>query len=138
VPTSSDSDLRRLAHRVLLLQAAAGLVVALVCLVVWGRDGFTSAVAGAVTGMIANLYMTFRALQPARTPQAALGRLYFGQLVKVIVTVGLFVLAFFVLPHVAWPALLVAYLATLVVSWSAPLRVIRRGSGAGSGKSREG
>ena len=66
-----------------------------------------------------------------RTPQAALGRLYFGQLVKVIVTVGLFVLAFYVLPHVVWPALLVAYLATLVVSWSGPLRVIRRGSGRG-------
>lgn len=131
MPTSSDSEARRLAYRVLVLQATAGLVVALLSLAVWGRYGFTSAVAGAVTGVIANLYMTFRALQPARTPQAALGRLYFGQLVKVIVTVGLFVLAFVLLPHVAWPALLVAYLATLVVSWSAPLRVIRRGSGKG-------
>lgn len=131
MPTSSDSDLRRLAHRVLILQAMAGLVVALVCLAVWGRYGFTSAVAGAVTGVVANLYMTFRALQPARTPQAALGRLYFGQLVKVIVTIGLFVLAFLLLPRVVWPALLVAYLATLVVSWSAPLRVMRRGAGRG-------
>ncbi len=131
MPTSSDSDARRLAHRVLVLQALAGLAVALVCLLVWGRDGLMSAVAGAVTGVIANLYMTFRALRPARTPQAALGRLYFGQLIKVIVTIGLFVLAFWLLPHVAWPALLIAYLATLVVSWSAPLRVIRRGSGRG-------
>jgi len=131
VPTSSDSDLRRLAHRVLVLQAATGLIVALVCLAVWGRNGFVSALAGAVTGVIANLYMTFRALQPARTPNAALGRLYFGQLVKVIVTVGLFVLAYVILPQVAWPALLLAYLATLVVSWSAPLRLIRRGTGRG-------
>lgn len=127
MPTSSDSDVRRLAHRVLVLQAVTGLVAALVCLVIWGRDGCVSALAGAVTGVIANLYMTFRALQPARTPTAALGRLYFGQLIKVVVTVGLFVLAFEILPHVAWPALLVAYLATLVVSWSAPLRMIRRG-----------
>jgi F0F1-type ATP synthase assembly protein I len=117
---------------VLVLQGLAGLVVALVCLVVWGRNGFVSAVAGAVTGVIANLYMTFRALQPARTPTAALGRLYFGQLIKVVVTVGLFVLAYELLPHVDWPALLVAYLGTLVVSWSAPLRMIRRGSGRGS------
>ncbi|HTW75430.1 MAG TPA: ATP synthase subunit I [Steroidobacteraceae bacterium] len=131
MPTSSDSDLRRLAHRVLVLQAATGLIVALVCLAVWGRNGFVSALAGAVTGVIANLYMTFRALQPARTPNAALGRLYFGQLVKVIVTVGLFVLAYVILPQVAWPALLLAYLATLVVSWSAPLRLIRRGTGRG-------
>jgi F0F1-type ATP synthase assembly protein I len=132
VPTSSDSDLRRLAHRVLMLQALAGLVVALICLAVWGRYGFTSAVAGAVTGVVANLYMTFRALQPASSPTAALGRLYFGQLVKVIVTIGLFVLAAVLLrPHVVWWALLVAYLATLVVSWSAPLRVMRRGAGRG-------
>ena len=37
-------------------------------------------------------------------------------------TVGLFVLAYVLLPHVVWPALLVAYLATLVVIWSVPLR----------------
>lgn len=131
MPTNSDSEARRLAYRVLVLQAMAGLVVAVLGLAVWGRYGFMSAVAGAVTGVIANLYMTFRALQPARTPQAALGRLYLGQLVKVVVTIGLFVLAFLLLPHVAWPALLVAYLATLVVSWSAPLRMIRRGTGRG-------
>jgi F0F1-type ATP synthase assembly protein I len=129
VPTSSDSDIRRLAHRVLLLQAVAGAAVALVCLVFWGRSAFISALAGAFTGVIANLYMTLRALQPARTPQAALGRLYFGQLVKVVVSVVLFVLAFRYLPHVVWPALLAAYLATLVVGWSMPLVRLRRGAG---------
>jgi len=133
VPTRSDSEIRRLAHRVLLLQAVVGLAAALVCLVFWGRNAFISALAGAFTGMIANLYMTLRALQPARSPQAALGRLYFGQLIKVVVTVALFVLALRYLPHVVWPALLVAYLAILVVSWSLPYASMRRGAGKRSG-----
>ncbi len=129
MPISSDSDVRRLAHRVLVLQGTVGLVVALVCLAVWGRTGLVSAVAGAVTGMVANLYMTLRALRPARTRSAALGRLYFGQLVKLVVTVGLFALAYVILPRVTWPALLVAYLATLVVSWRVSFALTRAGAG---------
>ncbi len=133
MPSSSYSDVRSLAYRVLLLQFGIGGAVALICLV-WGANASVSALAGAVTGVIANLYMTFRALLPASSPQAALGRMYFGQLIKVVLTVGLFVLAYELLPHVVWPALLVAYLATLAVSWSAPLRVIRRGEGKGLNK----
>ncbi len=129
MPTSSESEIRRLAHRVLLLQTVTGLAVALVCLVFWGRSACISALAGAFTGVIANLYMTFRALSPARTPQAALGRLYFGQFIKVVVSLVLFVLALRYLPHVAWAALLVAYLATLAVSWSVPFASLRGGAG---------
>lgn len=136
MPSSSDSATRPLAQRVLLLQAALGLAVALACLGGWGRNGFVSALAGAFTGVIANLYMTLRALAPARTPQAALGRLYFGQLTKLVVSVGLFVLAFLFLPkagvHVVWLALLAAYLATLAASWWVTFRLVRRGQDAGS------
>jgi F0F1-type ATP synthase assembly protein I len=73
--------------------------------------------------------MTLRALQPARTPQAALGRLYVGQLIKVVVSLALFVLVFRYLPHVVWPALFVAYLATLAVGWTVPTATLRRGTG---------
>ena len=83
VPTSSDSDIRPLASRILLVQTGAGAAVALVCLLVWGRYACVSALAGAATGVAANLYMTFRVLQPAPTPRGALGQLYMGQLVKV-------------------------------------------------------
>ena len=134
MPTSSDFATRPLAHRVLLLQSLSGLAVALVCLAGWGRNGFISALAGAVTGVIANLYMTFRALAPARTAQAALGRLYFGQLTKVIVSVALFVAAFVWLPkagvRVVWPALLLAYLATLAANWWVTFKLVRRGDRA--------
>ncbi len=117
--TSSDSDIRPLASRILLVQTGAGAVVALVCLLVWGRYACISALAGAGTGVVANMYMTFKALQPARTPRRALGQLYLGQLVKVALTVALFVLAAHT-PHVSWPALLIAYMATLVVFWWVP------------------
>ena len=93
MPTSSDSDIRPLASRILLVQTGAGAAVALVCLLVWGRYACVSALAGAGTGVVANMYMTFKALQPARTPRRALGQLYLGQLVKVGLTVALFMLA---------------------------------------------
>jgi F0F1-type ATP synthase assembly protein I len=132
VPTSSESDVRRLAYRVLLLQALVGLVVALVCLA-WGPKGFTSALTGAVTGVTANLYMTFRALSPAGTPQAALGRLYFGQFIKVVVTLGLFGVALLLYRRgqLVLGALLAGYLAVLVVSWTVPFFSLRRGASRG-------
>jgi ATP synthase protein I len=119
VPTSSDSDIRPLASRILLVQTGAGVAVTLVCLLVWGRHACLSALAGAGTGVAANMYMTFKALQPARTPRRALGQLYLGQLVKVALTVALLLLAAR-MPHVSWPALLTAYAATLVVFWWVP------------------
>jgi len=85
----------------------------------------TKAPEGAATGVAANLYMTFRVLQPARTPRRALGQLYLGQLVKVALTVALFMLAAR-MPHVSWPALLSAYLATLVVFWWVPFAAAPR------------
>lgn len=118
--TSSDSDIRPLASRILLTQCGAGLVVALVCWAVWGWSAFVSALAGAITGVIANIYMTFKALQPARTRHRALGQVYVGQLIKVAITVALFMLAARI-PHLSWPVLLVAYAATLMVFWWVPL-----------------
>ena len=135
MPASSDSDIRPLASRILLVQTGAGAAVALVCLLVWGRYACRSALAGALTGVVANMYMTFKALQPARTPRRALGQLYLGQLVKVALTVALFVLAAR-MPHVSWPALLIGYLATLVVFWWVPFAsapCTRRGPRIGSG-----
>ena len=120
-----DTDIRPLAHRILLVQTGAGATVALVCLLVWDRYACLSALAGAGTGIIANMYMTFRALQPARTPRGALGQLYLGQGVKVGLTVALFMLAAR-MPRVSWPALLVAYLATLVVFWWVPFAAASR------------
>jgi ATP synthase protein I len=117
--------MRQTAVRILAWQAGVGVLIAAVCLVLWGVPAGVSALAGAAIGTIANLYMTFKALRPARTPGAALGALYMGQLVKVALTVGLFV-AVARLPGLVWTALLVAYIAMLVVFWWVPFRMAPR------------
>lgn len=123
--TSSDADIRPVAARILLTQIGVGVVIALACLG-WGSRAGVSALAGAAIGVIANLYMTLTALRPARTPHGALGRLYLGQLIKVVLTVGLLIAVAHV-TRVIWPALLAAYAATLVVFWWVPFVSGRRG-----------
>lgn len=116
---AGDADTRRTATRILMAQAASTVLIALVCLVFWGKVHALSALVGGGTGLIANAYMIFSALRPTASAAGALGRLMFGQLVKVALTVAMLVI-------VArgnwanWPALLLAYFATLVVFWFVP------------------
>jgi F0F1-type ATP synthase assembly protein I len=129
--SDSEVDIRPTARRILIWQAGTGVAIAAACLALWGRAAAVSALAGAAIGVIANLYMTLKALRPARTPGAALGALYLGQLVKVALTVGMFV-AIARMPGLVWPALLVAYVATLVVFWWVPFRAMPRPAGPGA------
>lgn len=114
-----DGGIRRIAARILVAQAALTIVVAAVCALVWGRTHAMSALVGGLIGLIANAFMTLSALRPTASAAGALGRLMFGQLVKVAVTVGLLVI-------VArsgwanWPALLSGYAVTLVMFWFVP------------------
>lgn len=117
---ASDPYTRQLAGRILLWQAGLTLVLGGLAALLAGRDGGASALAGGLIGLVANLYMTFAALWPARTAGLALGRLLTGQLVKVALTVGLF-LAVAQQQGVVWPAVIAGYLATLVVFWVVPV-----------------
>jgi F0F1-type ATP synthase assembly protein I len=117
--SSSSGDLRSLYSKALLWQAAVGVSLALVFSAPWGLYAGVSALVGAGIGWVANLYMTRKALVPERTAPAALRRLIVGQAVKVVVTIGLFMAASR-LPHVMWPALLGAYVVTLLVFWLLP------------------
>lgn len=120
MPTSSsDSDDRPVAGRILRTQIAVGAVAAAAGLAIWGRAGLVSALIGAATGVIGNAYRTFKALQPARTPRRALGQMYLGEFVNFVLTIALFLLAAR-MPQVSWPALLLAYVGTLVVLWWVP------------------
>lgn len=118
---NSNNDIRPLAARILQWQMGVALAVAVTAGLGWGRRAGLSALAGGAIGVIANLYMTLKALKPAATPAGALGRLYMGQLVKVAITVGLFVSAARV-RGLSWPALLIAYLGTLAAFWWVPFR----------------
>ena len=126
MPTSSDADIRPLAARILITQIGAGGAVAVTCWLVWGGRSGSSALAGAAIGVIANLYMTSTALKPTRTARGALTRLYFGQAIKVALTVGLFFAASRD-AQVSWPALLAAYAATLAAFWWVPFAAVKRG-----------
>jgi ATP synthase protein I len=125
VSTSSDADIRPLAARILLTQMGMGGLVALACWIIWGAQAGRSALAGAAIGVIANLYMTSTALKPALTARRALTRLYVGQAIKVGLTVALFYAAWR-FARVSWPALLIAYMATLVVFWWVPFTAASR------------
>jgi F0F1-type ATP synthase assembly protein I len=117
--SGSSGDLKTLYSKALLWQVAVGISLALVCSAPWGLYAGLSALVGAGIGVVANLYMTRKALVPERTAPAALRRLIVGQIVKVVVTIGLFMAASR-LPHVVWPALLGAYVVTLLVFWVLP------------------
>jgi ATP synthase protein I len=114
-----DGGIRRTAARILMAQAAITILIAAVCALIWGRTHAMSALAGGLIGLIANVFMTLSALRPTASAAGALGRLMFGQLVKIAVTIG----ALLIVARggwANWPALLIAYAATLVMFWFVP------------------
>jgi F0F1-type ATP synthase assembly protein I len=115
-----DAGMRRLAGEILLVQAATTIAIAGVCALIWGRIVALSALAGGTTGLIANAVMMLMVLGAKPGAAGALGRLMFGQLLKVMITVSLL---FIVVRtgKASWPALLVAYAATLFVYWLVPV-----------------
>jgi ATP synthase protein I len=120
-----DGGIRRIAARILVAQAAVTILIAAVCALLWGRTHAMSALAGGLIGLIANVFMTLSALRPTASAAGALGRLMFGQLVKVAVTIG--ALAIVARGGWAnWPALLGGYAATLAMFWFVPAWDLRR------------
>jgi F0F1-type ATP synthase assembly protein I len=115
-----DAEIRRLAARILVAQAASTIVIAAVYFAFWGKVHGLSALVGGLIGLTANAWMTLMTLRATPSAAGALGRLVFGQMVKVMMTVGLLLV-------VArggwanWPALLIAYAATLLVFWFVPV-----------------
>lgn len=120
VTPARDPDTNRLARRILIGQALVTAVLALLgALLFGGRTGLW-VVAGGAIGTVANLYMTFAALRSVGgNAGLALRRLFTGQFVKVALTVLLFV-AVARRGDAVWPAVIVGYVATLVVFWALP------------------
>ena len=116
-----DPDTRRTAARILRGQLAATLVLGALCAGIFGARHGASALAGGAIGLVANLYMTLSALRPARDAGGALLRLFVSWLVKVVLTVSLFVIVART-TWVSWLPLLAAYAATLVVFVAVPAR----------------
>ncbi len=129
---ASDPDTRRTAGRILLWQTGAVTAIAVICYALFGGRSGGSALVGGAIGVVANAYMTVTALRPARSPGGALGRLLFGQLIKIAFTVtGFVIVAQSGRAH--WPSLLVAYAATLIVFWIVPALAPSRDLGVREG-----
>lgn len=128
-----EDNVRSLAQRLLWLQAGVGAAAALVAWAFWDRNIAISVLAGALIGVIANLYMTLAGLRPASTARRALGRLYFGQFVKMVLSLVLLVVAANELPRLikepmqlVVPPLLIGFIATLLVVWVIPFASVAR------------
>lgn len=119
-----DAASRRIAARILLTQAGTTIAIAAICLVAWGRIAALSALAGGATGLFANAIMSLIVLGAAANAAGALGRLVMGQMVKVMITVGVLLIVARG-GWVNWPALLAAYAATLFVYWFVPVLMHR-------------
>src|SRR5690606_42155941 len=99
-----DVATRRIAARILLVQAAMTIAITVLCALAWGRIAALSALVGGGTGLIANAIMTLLVLNAAPHAVSALGRLVMGQAVKFMFTVSmLFFVAICGWEH--WPAL---------------------------------
>ena len=114
-----EPDVRRLAARILIAQAAVTVALAALCYGLWGARHGASALAGGSIGFIANLYMTLAALRPGGGAGLVLGRVLLGQFVKVALTVAMFI-AVARTGKAVWPAVIATYGATLVVFWVVP------------------
>jgi F0F1-type ATP synthase assembly protein I len=115
-----DPDSRRIAARILSLQAITTILLAAACYGAWGTRHGVSALAGGAIGLAANVVMIALALRPTRTAGGALLRLLVGQAAKIGLVVALIVIAART-GKVVWPPFLGAYFATLLAFWAAPM-----------------
>lgn len=116
-----EPEIKRLAARILLVQAAVTLIIAVLCWSIWGVRHGGSALVGGAIGTVANLYMTVATLRMSSSAGGALGRMMLGQFIKIGFTVAALVIVART-GKAAWPPLLVAYIATLLAFWAVGLR----------------
>lgn len=105
--------------RVVLIQALAGVVVALIAWGVSGRQAAMSAVYGALTVVLPAAIMargiTGR-LASVNAASAAFGFLVW-EAVKVMLSIAMLLLAGHLIDGLSWPALLVSLIVTLKIHW---------------------
>jgi ATP synthase protein I len=122
---------RRLAFGVVLGQAGVTVVAALCALALGGRLAAVSALLGGAIATLGSLAMVALVFGggTAASPQRALGALYAGEAVKVVLVIALFV-GVLKWMHVAPLAMLATFIATVLVYWIALIGALPRiGSG---------
>lgn len=100
--------------RVILLQAVAAVVVALLAWAVGGAAAGWSALAGGAACVVPNGLFALRLAAAARRPQGTSAATFFvGEFVKVASTVALLALVVWAYRDLVWLAMIVAVIATL-------------------------
>jgi F0F1-type ATP synthase assembly protein I len=123
-------NLRRVALRVALGQAALTAVIALGCFIALGRFAALSATIGGGIGTIATVTLALIAFRKAGDVPQMLSAFYLGEAAKVAVMVLLFVVVLITLKKVMVPgALFGAYVATFFVHWVLLTRTLRKSVG---------
>jgi ATP synthase protein I len=114
-----------------LLAAQLGVALALAAGLGWwaGGDAAHAVLVGALVAIVPNWFLAARLKRRARgaTPVAALYGLYTGELLKIVFTAALFVIAIRLL-DAAFPLVLATYCAMVAVNWFA-LLVVDLGEG---------
>ena len=107
--------------RVVLVQAEAGAVIALLVGVVFGLPAAWSAIYGAATAIVPSALMARGATRMAdsKSPLATALGLLVWESAKIVCSMAMLVAATRVLHPVVWPALLVALAGCLTVYWVA-------------------
>ncbi|MFQ6372520.1 ATP synthase subunit I [Shewanella sp. YIC-542] len=105
-----------------MLQAAVTGLASVVFFVMQGENGGMSALAGAVIAVVPNFVFATLAFSHSGASAAAkvLKGFYWGEAVKLLLTIALFSMAFILLKTAFMP-LFVCYLLGLIVHWTAPL-----------------
>ncbi|ABM01854.1 ATP synthase subunit I [Shewanella amazonensis] len=110
------------AYKLVLMQAAIAGGASVLFFVVWGAQYGVSALAGAAIAVLPNF--VFATLAFSHSGASAAGKVlktfYWGEAVKLLLTIALFSLVFINLKIVFMP-LFVCYSLALLVHWTAPL-----------------
>lgn len=110
--------------RVVAVQSAAGVVVALVAALVAGNEGVgTSALYGAATVVLPGALMArgMTSRLTSRSPGASAFGFMFWELVKIVVSVAMLAVAPKLMQPLSWPALLAGLVVCMKVYWFALL-----------------
>lgn len=116
--------MREQVRRIIGLQVAVSVAIALLCLVFYGANAGLSALLGGAIGFLGSLAYA-RKIVAAETsdPNVVLRAHFVGEVLKLGLTVILFVAVFIFYKGVAALPLLLTFIATLVVYWVALLIV---------------
>jgi ATP synthase protein I len=109
-------------------QAALTVVIALVCLLQWGREAALSAAIGGGIGAASNLTLAVLVFgRPRRELSELVRAFYVGEAAKIGVTIVLFVLVLATLKGMLVPgALFGAFVATFLAQWFVLPRAMRK------------